>query len=132
MASSPSSSLTVANRDGSPEDEAVLSVTRAYAQDALLQFQSGKFDQCLTALHECLKRKADDPKILHNVGLAEFYRDGCSDPKRLLEVLNDVKLWFSILIFEVGISMMQELLLINMINYLYSNFFIIGIGSEAK
>lgn len=67
MASSSSSSLTVANRDGSSsasEDEAVMSVTRAYAQDALLQFQSGKFDQCLTALSECLKRKPNDPKVI--------------------------------------------------------------------
>ncbi|XP_008242819.1 PREDICTED: CCR4-NOT transcription complex subunit 10 [Prunus mume] len=94
MASSSSSSLTVANRDGSSsasEDEAIMSVTRAYAQDALLQFQSGKFDQCLTALSECLKRKPNDPKIFHNIGLSEFYRDGCSHPKRLLDVLNDVK-----------------------------------------
>nr|XP_004287280.2 PREDICTED: LOW QUALITY PROTEIN: CCR4-NOT transcription complex subunit 10 [Fragaria vesca subsp. vesca] len=89
------SSSAAPNRDGSssssPEDDAVLSATRAFAQEALLQFQSGKFDQCLTALQECLKRKSGDPKILHNIGLAEFYRDGCSDPKRLLEVLNDVK-----------------------------------------
>ncbi|KAL6221652.1 hypothetical protein ACLB2K_005048 [Fragaria x ananassa] len=89
------SSSAAPNRDGSssssPEDDAVLSSTRAFAQEALLQFQSGKFDQCLTALQECLKRKPGDPKILHNIGLAEFYRDGCSDPKRLLEVLNDVK-----------------------------------------
>ncbi|KAM0974388.1 hypothetical protein ACFX2C_017572 [Malus domestica] len=92
MASSPSS--TAANRDGSAsaaEVEAVMSVTRGFAQDALLQFQSGKFDQCLTALSECLKRKPNDPKISHNIGLVEFYRDGCSDPKRLLDVLNDVK-----------------------------------------
>ncbi|KAM5547986.1 hypothetical protein ABKV19_002118 [Rosa sericea] len=94
MAAAASSSAPPPNRDGSsssPEDDAVLSATRAFAQDALLQFQSGKFDQCLTALHECLKRKPADPKIFHNIGLAEFYRDGCSDPKRLLEVLNDVK-----------------------------------------
>ncbi|CAN6681252.1 unnamed protein product [Malus baccata var. baccata] len=48
MASSSSSSpsSTAANRDGSAsaaEDEAVMSVTRAFAQDALLQFQSGKW-----------------------------------------------------------------------------------------
>ncbi|KAM1809172.1 hypothetical protein ACFX15_025495 [Malus domestica] len=94
MASPSSSSSTVANRDGSAsaaEDEAIKSETRAFAQEALLQFQSGKFDQCLAALSECLKRKPNDPKIFHNIGLAEFYRDGCSDPKRLLDVLNDVK-----------------------------------------
>ncbi|XP_009340640.2 CCR4-NOT transcription complex subunit 10 isoform X1 [Pyrus x bretschneideri] len=94
MASSSSPSSTAANRDGSAsaaEDEAVMSVTRVFAQDALLQFQSGKFDKCLTALSECLKRKPNDPKISHNIGLAEFYRDGCSDPKRLLDVLNNVK-----------------------------------------
>ena len=67
MASSSPPSSTAANRDGSAsaaEDEAVMSVTRAFAQDALLQFQSGKFDQCLTALSECLKRKPNDPKVI--------------------------------------------------------------------
>ncbi|KAM2638831.1 hypothetical protein TB1_025448 [Malus domestica] len=88
----PSSSSTLANRDASAsaaEDEAVMSVTRAFAQVALLQFQPGKFDQRLTALSECLKRKPNDPKTFHNIGLAN--REGCSDPKRLLDVLGDVK-----------------------------------------
>ncbi|KAM1360840.1 hypothetical protein COP2_026701 [Malus domestica] len=88
----PSSSSTLANRDASAsaaEDEAVMSVTRAFAQVALLQFQPGKFDQRLTALSECLKRKPNDPKTFHNIGLAN--REGCSDPKRLLDVLYDVK-----------------------------------------
>ncbi|PRQ30357.1 hypothetical protein RchiOBHm_Chr5g0023731 [Rosa chinensis] len=58
-----SPSSTALNLDGSSlEDDAVLFSTRAFALDALLQFQSGKFDQCLTALQECLKRKAGDPK----------------------------------------------------------------------
>ena len=63
-----SSSSAAPNRDGSssssPEDDAVLSATRAFAQEALLQFQSGKFDQCLTALQECLKRKSGDPNVI--------------------------------------------------------------------
>ncbi|XP_070661560.1 uncharacterized protein [Malus domestica] len=90
----PSSSSTLANRDASAsaaEDEAVMSVTRAFAQVALLQFQPGKFDQRLTALSECLKRKPNDPKTFHNIGLAN--REGCSDPKRLLDVLYDVKVY---------------------------------------
>ncbi|MBA0754850.1 hypothetical protein Gogos_020147, partial [Gossypium gossypioides] len=29
--------------------------------------------------------------VLHNIAIAEFFRDGCSDPKKLLEVLNNVK-----------------------------------------
>ncbi|PPS05641.1 hypothetical protein GOBAR_AA15007 [Gossypium barbadense] len=29
--------------------------------------------------------------VLHNIAIAEFFRDACSDPKKLLEVLNNVK-----------------------------------------
>ncbi|KAM1061628.1 hypothetical protein FF1_026075 [Malus domestica] len=103
----PSSSSTLANRDASAsaaEDEAVMSVTRAFAQVALLQFQPGKFDQRLTALSECLKRKPNDPKTFHNIGLAN--REGCSDPKRLLDVLdlsfNNVPLPVEVSIYKWG------------------------------
>lgn len=30
-------------------------------------------------------------QILHNIALAEYFRDGCTDPNKLLEALNNVK-----------------------------------------
>lgn len=33
-------------------------------------------------------------QVLHNIAIAEYFRDGCSDPRKLLEVLNNVKVWF--------------------------------------
>lgn len=32
-------------------------------------------------------------QILHNISVSEFLRDGCSDPKKLVEVLVTVKVW---------------------------------------
>lgn len=30
-------------------------------------------------------------QVIHNIAVAEYFRDGCSDPRKLLEVLNKVK-----------------------------------------
>ncbi|WCJ29999.1 Tetratricopeptide repeat (TPR)-like superfamily protein [Euphorbia peplus] len=73
------------------EDDALLSVTAALAKDAALHFQSRRFLDCLSVLHQLKHNKQDDPKVLHNIAIAEYFRDGCSDPRRLLEVLNNVK-----------------------------------------
>jgi len=32
-------------------------------------------------------------QILHNIAVAEFFQDGCSDPKKLVEELISVKVW---------------------------------------
>ncbi|EXB39016.1 hypothetical protein L484_011176 [Morus notabilis] len=94
---SSSSSSAAANREGpsAAEDEAVLSVAAALAKDAALHFQSGKFAECVDVLNQLLLKKPDDPKVLHNIAITEYFRDGCSDPKRLLDVLNNVKVLYS-------------------------------------
>ncbi|KAG2407975.1 uncharacterized protein HKW66_Vig0027970 [Vigna angularis] len=89
--SSPSST---ANRDassGTETEDGVFTVAVALAKDAALHFQSAKFAECVEVLNQLLQKKQDDPKVLHNIAIAEFFRDGCSDPKRLLEVINGVK-----------------------------------------
>ncbi|XP_012474347.1 uncharacterized protein LOC105791028 isoform X3 [Gossypium raimondii] len=87
--SSPSSTP---NRDGNAgDDDGVLSATSALAKDAALYFQSRKFAECVDVLNQLNSKKENDPKVLHNIAIAEFFRDGCSDPKKLLEVLNNVK-----------------------------------------
>ncbi|XVF48044.1 hypothetical protein PTKIN_Ptkin03bG0158900 [Pterospermum kingtungense] len=87
-----SSSLSAPNRDGiAGDDDGVLSVTAALAKDAFLYFQSRKFAECIDVLNQLKPKKEDDPKVLHNIAIAEFFRDGCTDPKKLLEILNNVK-----------------------------------------
>ncbi|XP_062078136.1 uncharacterized protein LOC133782775 isoform X2 [Humulus lupulus] len=90
---SSSSASAVANRDGtsSAEDDAVLSVAAALSKDAALHFQSGKFAECVDVLNQLLLKKPNDPKVHHNIAIAEYFLDGCSDPKRLLDKLNNVK-----------------------------------------
>ncbi|OMO57726.1 Tetratricopeptide TPR-1 [Corchorus olitorius] len=99
MDSRDSSSSSAPNRDGiSGDDDGVLSVAAALAKDAALYFQSRKFAECVDILNQLKLKKEDDPKVfcfidkvLHNIAITEFFRDGCSDPKKLLEVLNNVK-----------------------------------------
>ncbi|TYH36248.1 hypothetical protein ES332_D13G251400v1 [Gossypium tomentosum] len=92
MDSRDSSSSSVPNRDGTAgDDDGVLSVTAALAKDAALYFQSRKFAECVDVLTQLKTKKEGDPKVLHNIAIAEFLRDGCSDPKKMLEVLNNIK-----------------------------------------
>ncbi|KAK0572695.1 hypothetical protein LWI29_035653 [Acer saccharum] len=76
---------------GGDDDGGLLSVTASLAKEASLYFQSRKFDECLDLLSQLLEKKPDDPKVLHNIAIAEYFRDGCADPKKLLESLNNVK-----------------------------------------
>ncbi|KAJ7978971.1 CCR4-NOT transcription complex subunit 10 [Quillaja saponaria] len=92
--SSTAALAAVANRDGSTAidgDDGVFSVTVSLAKEAALHFQSGKFSECVEVLNQLLLKKQDDPKVLHNIAIAEYFRGGCSDPKKLLDVLNKVK-----------------------------------------
>ncbi|KAG9456186.1 hypothetical protein H6P81_000694 [Aristolochia fimbriata] len=68
-----------------------ISVTAALARDAAHLFQARRFSECYDVLKQLLQKKEDDPKILHNIAIAEYYRDGCSDPRKILDVLNKVK-----------------------------------------
>ncbi|CAK9141236.1 unnamed protein product [Ilex paraguariensis] len=87
-----SNSMAVVNKEASSgEDDGALSVTAGLAKEAVLLFQSGKFADCIKVLNQLLEKKKNDPKILHNIATVECFQNGCSDPKRLLEVLNNVK-----------------------------------------
>ncbi|KAK7281616.1 hypothetical protein RIF29_09760 [Crotalaria pallida] len=92
-----SSSSSAAAREASPAttttdtDDAVFTVTVALAKNAALHFQSSKFAECVGVLKQLLPNRQHDPKVLHNIAIAEHYRDGCSDSKKLLELLNGIK-----------------------------------------
>ncbi|PIN01228.1 TPR repeat-containing protein [Handroanthus impetiginosus] len=91
---SASSSLPFATRDVSGatgEDDGALSVAAGLAKEAALLFQAGKFVDCLRILNQLLQKKEGDPKVHHNIAIAETYQDGCSDPKRLIEALENIK-----------------------------------------
>ncbi|KAF8407156.1 hypothetical protein HHK36_006282 [Tetracentron sinense] len=92
MDSRDSSSLVAVTRDGSSaEEDGSLSVTSGLAKDAAFLFKSGRFTECIDVLNQLLQIKKDDPKVIHNIAVADYFRDGCSDPRKLLEVLNKVK-----------------------------------------
>ncbi|KAH9314129.1 hypothetical protein KI387_022756 [Taxus chinensis] len=78
-------------REGSQEDEGNLLPAATLAKDAATMFKSRRFQDCIDVLNQVLQKKEDDPKVLHNIAVAEYYRDGCMDPQKLLEVLDKVK-----------------------------------------
>ncbi|KAL2534847.1 Tetratricopeptide repeat (TPR)-like superfamily protein [Abeliophyllum distichum] len=93
---SASATLPIASTDVSPpeatvEDDGSLPVTAGLAKEAAVLFQAGKLVDCLGVLNQLLQKREDDPKVLHNIAIAESVQDGCSDPKRLIEVLENVK-----------------------------------------
>ncbi|XP_061978153.1 zinc finger BED domain-containing protein DAYSLEEPER-like isoform X2 [Populus nigra] len=77
---------------GGGEEDPILSVTATLAKDAWLHFNSRRFNECLEVLYQLKQKKEDDPKVLHNIAIAEYSRDGYPDPKKLLEVLNNIEI----------------------------------------
>ncbi|KAH7855953.1 hypothetical protein Vadar_030954 [Vaccinium darrowii] len=71
-------------------NDGVLSAAAA-AKDASVAFHSDKFAECIDVLNQLFRRRNDDPKVLHNMAIARSFQDGCSDPKKLLELLNNVE-----------------------------------------
>ncbi|KAI5416153.1 uncharacterized protein LOC127073506 isoform X2 [Lathyrus oleraceus] len=87
----PSSSPSTNNRDAPSAAAEVDDGLFALAKDAAMHYQSGKFVECVEVMNQLLQKKPNDPKVLHNIAIAEFFRDGCSDPKKLLEVIYNIK-----------------------------------------
>uniref|UniRef100_A0A7N0VHK3 CCR4-NOT transcription complex subunit 10 n=1 Tax=Kalanchoe fedtschenkoi TaxID=63787 RepID=A0A7N0VHK3_KALFE len=87
-----SSVAAAVSREGQSVDEdGMLSLTYALAKDAAVYFQGHKYAECLQILKQLLLKKPGDPKVLHNIAVAEYFRDGCSDFKKLLNELCNVK-----------------------------------------
>ncbi|KAF6158143.1 hypothetical protein GIB67_014937 [Kingdonia uniflora] len=93
LAAATTTTVVTGTREVSSSDEDLaLPVTTVIAKEAFLLFQSRRFGECLDVLmNQLLHKKEDDPKVLHNIAVAEYFCDGCSDPRKLLEVLNKVK-----------------------------------------
>ncbi|KAK1389455.1 CCR4-NOT transcription complex subunit 10 [Heracleum sosnowskyi] len=88
MDSREASTLITSNNS---DDDSSLSFTYAWAKEAALLFQTGNFSDCLKLLSQLLRYKPADPKVLHNIAVVENFEDGFSNPKKFIEVLNDVK-----------------------------------------
>ncbi|KAL8159516.1 LOW QUALITY PROTEIN: hypothetical protein V2J09_001053 [Rumex salicifolius] len=93
MDSRDSSSLLAASRDGGSgvDDDDVLSLTSSLAREAAMLFQSRKYAECVDVLIQLNQLKDQDPKVLHNIALAKFFRDGCLKNRELIEELINVK-----------------------------------------
>ncbi|KAI3970255.1 hypothetical protein MKX01_023902 [Papaver californicum] len=76
---------------GGGDEDGLITIRSGLAKDAALLFQSRRYSDCLEILNQLNKKKQDDPKVLHNIAVAEYFNGGCTDPRKLLEVLNNVK-----------------------------------------
>ncbi|KAF5177605.1 Ccr4-not transcription complex subunit [Thalictrum thalictroides] len=73
------------------DEDVNLSVASLLAKQAAFLFDSKKYSECLDVLNQISQKTKDDPKVLHNTIVAEYFRDGCPDPRKVLELLNKVK-----------------------------------------
>ncbi|CAA2972148.1 Hypothetical predicted protein [Olea europaea subsp. europaea] len=84
-ASLPIASTDVLLLEAVAEDDGSLPVAAGLAKEAAVFFQAGNLVDCLGVLNQLLQKREDDPK------LGFFIRDGRSDPKGLIEILENVK-----------------------------------------
>ncbi|KAK9282014.1 hypothetical protein L1049_004925 [Liquidambar formosana] len=87
---SPSSSSTPSG-DASSMDEDDVSSTAGIAKEAACLFNSQRYAECIDVLNKLLQKKPNNPKVLHNLAVAKYFLNGCSDPRALLEVLKKFK-----------------------------------------
>ncbi|KAG0558635.1 hypothetical protein KC19_10G042700 [Ceratodon purpureus] len=73
------------------EDTRPQSTVAGLAKEAAQLFHSRSYQGCLLILHQLQLHNDEDPKVRHNIAVAEYYRDGCTNPQKLLEVLSQVK-----------------------------------------
>jgi hypothetical protein len=48
-------------------------------------------------------------QVLHNIAIAEFFRDGCSDPRKLLEVIYSIKVCYFYTYRSIILKILQSL-----------------------
>lgn len=52
-----------AGKDGSAEEDGLLSVTAGLAKEAAVLFQNRRYTECIDVLKQLLQKKEDDPKV---------------------------------------------------------------------
>ncbi|CAH9086751.1 unnamed protein product [Cuscuta europaea] len=73
------------------EDEVSPPTISGLTREASILFQTGQYKDCIRVLNQLLQKKEGDPKVLHNIVIAENSQDGCTDPKRLIQELENFK-----------------------------------------
>jgi len=58
---------------------------------AVQLFNEGNYDNSLEALEKIRHQKDDDPKVEHNIAIAQYFQGGCRQPKQILETLAKIK-----------------------------------------
>lgn len=61
------------------------------ARNALVEFESSRYDVCLNFLSKLEDIRPKDIKVAHNRAVAEFYKSGCEKTDELLKALNNVR-----------------------------------------
>lgn len=87
------SAVAAAGSDGEvlADDGGIASAKAALAREAVVLFQSRRYNDCQDVLNQLLQKYGDDPKVLHNIAVAEYFKDGGVDPKKLLYILSEVE-----------------------------------------
>ncbi|KAH9557046.1 hypothetical protein CY35_07G065200 [Sphagnum magellanicum] len=85
------STSTGVKETSSVEETRPTSTIAGLAKEAAQLFHSRSYQGCLLILNQLLLQNEADPKIRHNIAVAEYYRDGCINPQKLLDVLVQVK-----------------------------------------
>lgn len=63
----------------------------ALAAQALQFFNERNLNKALECLNKLRKEKDNDPKVLHNIAITEYYASGNTDPQKLMDDLIKVK-----------------------------------------
>ena len=61
------------------------------AQNALTEFEFGRYDTCLGCLARLEDLRPKDLKVAHNKAVTEFYKSGCEKTDDFLKALNNIK-----------------------------------------
>ena len=63
----------------------------AMGDSAVQLFNEANYDSSLEALEKIRHQKDDDPKVEHNIAIAQYFQGGCRQPKQILETLAKIK-----------------------------------------
>ncbi|RAL44191.1 hypothetical protein DM860_016437 [Cuscuta australis] len=94
----PASMAASSNREAAVSAAAALAAAEddfklsGLVKESAILFHSGKFKDCIRVLNQLLQKKEGDPKVLHNIVIAENSQDGCTNPKKLVDELKNFKI----------------------------------------
>ncbi len=74
------------------------------ARNALVEFESARYDSCLSCLAKLDDLRPKDVKVAHNKAVAEFHKSGCEKTEDLLKALNSVKKKVQYIVIQIGFA----------------------------